>query len=598
VTLDAIIVVGVLVGAVVLFVSERLRSDIVALLALATLLAAGILAPEEGFAGFANPATVTVAAMFVLSAGLERTGAVSVVGGLLERIGRRSPTMALVAMMAGVAFVSAFVNNTAAVAVMLPSVIALSRAIGVSPSKLLIPLSYASLFGGVCTLFGTSTNILVGSLAEDAGQRPFGVFELTPIGLVLLVCGTLYVVLVGTRLLPSRGASNDLAEEFAVWDYVLEIRLMRGDPSVGSPLGSAQLVTDLRLDVLAVERDGEILTLPRSGLVLHEGDVLRVRCDLDMVKRLEARAGVEVGPRRLWRDEALGGDDATLVEAVVAPSSVVEGQTLREIGLRGRFGATALAIRHHDRLVQSRLADTPLRGGDALLVELATSRVPSLRASREFVVVSERGSLAPVVRRAVPAVAVVCGVVAAAASGVVPIAVSAVIGALMLVLLGSLSVEEAYRSLDARVIVLLGGILPLGTALERTGVAALLAHGLVEVVGPLGPVAAMSAIFGVTSILTAVMSNTATAALLVPIALGVASALGVDPRPFLAAVAYGASTSFMTPMSYQTNLMVYGPGSYRFADYLRIGTPLTLMFWLLATLLVPLAWPFAGSVTP
>ncbi len=597
-TLDAIIVVGVLVGAVVLFVSERLRSDIVALLALATLLAAGILAPEEGFAGFANPATVTVAAMFVLSAGLERTGAVSVVGGLLERIGRRSPTMALVAMMAGVAFVSAFVNNTAAVAVMLPSVIALSRAIGVSPSKLLIPLSYASLFGGVCTLFGTSTNILVGSLAEDAGQRPFGVFELTPIGLVLLVCGTLYVVLVGTRLLPSRGASNDLAEEFAVWDYVLEIRLMRGDPSVGSPLGSAQLVTDLRLDVLAVERDGEILTLPRSGLVLHEGDVLRVRCDLDMVKRLEARAGVEVGPRRLWRDEALGGDDATLVEAVVAPSSVVEGQTLREIGLRGRFGATALAIRHHDRLVQSRLADTPLRGGDALLVELATSRVPSLRASREFVVVSERGSLAPVVRRAVPAVAVVCGVVAAAASGVVPIAVSAVIGALMLVLLGSLSVEEAYRSLDARVIVLLGGILPLGTALERTGVAALLAHGLVEVVGPLGPVAAMSAIFGVTSILTAVMSNTATAALLVPIALGVASALGVDPRPFLAAVAYGASTSFMTPMSYQTNLMVYGPGSYRFADYLRIGTPLTLMFWLLATLLVPLAWPFAGSVTP
>jgi len=572
VTLHAVIVVGVLVGALVLFVSERLRSDMVALLALAVLLATGVLAPEEGFAGFANPATVTVAAMFVLSAGLERTGAMSVVGGLLERIGRRSPRLGLAAMMFGVAAVSAFVNNTAAVAVMLPIVVALSRALRVSPSKLLIPLSYASLFGGMCTVFGTSTNILVSSLAGAAGQRPFGVFELAPVGLALLAGGLLYMLVVGVRLLPSRVAPGDLAEEFEVSDYVLEIRLRDTEPSIGSALGSAPLVTELGLDVLAVERDGEVLTLPREGLVLH-------------------RPGVDVGARRRWRDEALEGDDATLIEAVVAPASVLEGRTVREVGLRSRFGATVLAIRHHDRLVESRLADTPLRGGDALLVELASGSVPALRASREFVVVSEHGPLAPVAaRRALPAIVVVAAVVAAAASGIVTIAVSAVVGALLLVLIGCLSLEDAYRSLDPRVIVLLGGILPLGTALERSGVAASLAHALVQVTAPLGPAATVAAVFALTSLLTAVMSNNATAALLVPIALGAAADLGLDPRALLAAVAYGASTSFMTPMSYQTNLMVYGPGAYRFSDYLRVGAPLTLLFWLLASALIPLAW--------
>ncbi len=588
---EALLVIAVLLAAVVLFVTEALRSDLVALVVLGVLLLSGVLTPAEGFAGFANPATITVAAMFVLSAGLERTGAVAVLGARLVSIGHRSPALALAVMMLGTALVSAFINNTAAVAVLLPSVLHLARETRTSPSKLLIPLSYASLFGGVCTLIGTSTTILVSALAEQAGERPIGMFEMAPLGLLFFVIGTAYMLTVGRRLLPDRGAAADLAEEFDISEYVLEVRLGRDAPSVGRRLEDAPLVLEHDIDVLALTRGETSIDLPRPGTVLREGDVLRVRGDLEVLRRLEARRGVELRPRREWHDATLAEGDAALVEAVVAPSSVLEGRTLEEIGFRNRFGGTVLAIRHHDRLVHTGIADTPLEGGDALLVEVSTQRLPALRASREFVVVSEHGPLAPRPRRALRALAVVAGMVASAALGVVPIVVAAVGAAVLLVLLRCLTLEEAYGALEPRVIVLLGGILPLGTALERTGLASLAASALVESAGLLGPVAVIAVLYALTSGLTEVMSNNATAVLMVPLALGVAATLAVDPRPLLLAVAFGASASFMTPVGYQTNTLVYGPGAYRFADYLRVGTPLNLIFWALASLLIPVLWP-------
>jgi di/tricarboxylate transporter len=591
-TPEAYLVVAILAGAVVLFVFDVLRSDLVALIVLAALLGTGIISPSEGFSGFANPATVTVAAMFVLSAGLERTGSVAQVGSLLARVGRHSQRLALLTLMLGVAVVSAFINNTAAVAVLLPTVLMLARETRTSPSKLLIPLSFASLFGGTCTLIGTSTNILVSSLAREHGAEPIGMFELAPFGLILLVAGIIYMMTLGPRLLPDRGVSTDLADEFDLSDYVAEVRLIPGGPSVGRALGEAPLALEHDLDVLAVVRDGETTTLPGPGFVLHEGDFLRVRCELEVLKKLEARRWVEVGPQKQWRDETIGGGDATLVEVVVASSSILEGKTLDQIDFRNRYGGTVLAIRHHDRLVHSHLAETPLKGGDAMLVETPTERLPALKGSREFIVVSERGPLTPPTRKAIRALAIVAGVVALAASGLAPISVAALGGAVALVLLRCLTLEEAYRSLDARTIVLLGGILPLGIALESTGVVDVFAYGLVEVVGPFGPTAVLCALYLLTSALTSVMSNNATAVLLVPIAFGTAAALGVDARPLLMAVAYGASASFMTPVGYQTNTLVYGPGAYRFVDYLRVGTPLNVMFWLLATLLIPVFWPF------
>ncbi len=590
---EAALVVGVIVTAVALFVTDALRADLVALLALAVLLVTGVVPVAEGFAGFASPATITVAAMFVLSAGLERTGAVRVFGTMLARLGRRSPRRALAVLSTGASGVSAFINNTAAVAVLLPAVLELARETRTRPSKLLIPLSYASLFGGVCTLIGSSTNILVSALAEEHGQPAIGMFELAPVGLVLFAVGTAYMLVVGYRLLPERGSPDDLTDGFEMSDYLFELRLQPEATSVGKALADAPLVHDHDVDVIALVRGGEVRELPSPSTVLRAGDLLRVRGDLTTVKALERRQGVELRPRRAWRDATLEfGEHASLAELVVAPGSALAGRTLREIGFRNRFGATVLAIRHHDRLLHSGLADTPLQGGDALLVDAPSDRVAGLGRGRDFVVVSHRGTLGEPARRAGRALVVVAAVVVTAAAGWTPVVVAAVVGAVAMVLLGCLSLEEAYGSLDARVLVLLGAILPVGTALERTGLAGSIAGGLAHVAGGLGPVAALVALYALTSLMTEVMSNNATAVLMVPLALELGASLGVDPRPFLMAVAFAASASFMTPVGYQTNTLVYGPGSYRFADYLRVGTPLNVLFLVVAAVLVPLVWPF------
>jgi di/tricarboxylate transporter len=589
---DTVIVLGLLLLAVILFVSDRLRSDLVAMIILGALLATGIITPEEGFSGFAHPATVAVAAMFVLSAGLERTGAVTRVGELLGHLGRWNRHGALLVMMFSVGAVSAFINNTAAVAILLPPVLTMARHIGTSPSKLLIPLSFASLFGGSCTLIGTSTNILVSSMAERYDQPAIGMFELSPLGLILAVAGLVYMATLGQKLLPDRGRGLDLTEEFGVSSYLTELEIVPGSELVGATIGDSALGREVDVDVLAIVRQGRTMTLPRVNTVLEEGDVLWVRSDLAAMRAFRAAAWVRIRPKKKWADEGLEAGDATIVEAVVAPGSPLIGNSLADSDFRNRYGATVLAIRHHDEIRHSRLATAPLSAGDALLIEAPRSQMGRLRDRREFVVISDMGPLEEEPRRRWVASAIVAGVVVAATTGLAHIAVAAVVGAIALVLTRCLHLDEAYAAIDWQVVFLLGGILPLGLALEKSGGAALLAGLLVDGVGSYGPVAILSALFLVTTLLTAFMSNNATAALLIPIALTTAASLGIDPRPLIITIAFGASAAFMTPVGYQTNLLVYGPGSYRFSDYVRVGVPLTLIYWLLVTLLVPVFWPF------
>jgi di/tricarboxylate transporter len=320
--------------------------------------------------------------------------------------------------------------------------------------------------------------------------------------------------------------------------------------------------------------------------------VLWARSDLADMRQLRAADWIKIRYGRVWGDLGLEAGDATIIEAVVAPGSGLVGKSLEQSDFRNRFGATVLAIRHHDRIRHQRLASTPLSAGDALLIEAPKTQLAHLKRQREFVVVSDVGSLDREPQRRLAAVVIVAGVVVAAAAGVLHISAAAVGGAVLLVLTGCLRLDDAYRAVDWQVVFLLGGILPLGLALEKTGGADLLAGALINGVGDHGPLAVLAALFLVTTLLTAFMSNTATAALLVPIAMTAAATLGVDPRPLLVTVAFGASASFMTPVGYQTNLLVYGPGSYRFSDYVKVGVPLTLIFWLLATLLIPIAWPF------
>lgn len=592
-TLEIVVVFAVLILAVVLFVTEKLRVDLVALLVMALLMASGVISAGEGLAGFSNTATVTVASMFILSAGLFKTGAVSFLGDFVNRIFRRNFYVAMVTVMILVGFLSAFINNTPVIAIFLPILLEVARETRISASKILMPISFASMLGGVCTLIGTSTNILVSSIAEKNNLPAFSMFEFAPLGLIFFVAGTIYMLSVGIRLIPERRGEGDLAETFSLSEYVTEIVILPDSLSVGEKIRNAPLVKDLEINIIEIRRaDGKIIHQPRPDTVLLENDVLRVRCDLEKIRTLQEREGVGFKPQVKWGEENLTAENFRLIEAVVSPNSFVIGHSLQEVGFRERYGANVLAIRHHGRLLREKISDTPLSAGDVLLIEAREDRVKSIKRNKDFIVVSESGATEFRRGKTFFAVLIVAGVVLSASLGVVPIVVSAVIGAILLVLVGCIRLEEAYEAIDWKIIFLLAGILSLGVALEKSGAARIISSTIVSSVGSLGLVALVSAFYLLTSVLTETMSNNATAALLAPIAIATAATLGVNPQPFLMAITFAASASFLTPVGYQTNTMIYGPGQYKFTDFVRVGAPLNIIFWILATIFIPVFWSF------
>lgn len=587
-----LIVLVLMVVAIILFATEKLPVDLVAMVIMATLLVSGVISLSDGVSGFSNPATMTVAAMFVLSAGLNRTGAVNFVGRGMARLCRGHFWASLITIMVSIGVVSAFINNTAAVAIFLPIVLGLARDMKVSPSRLLMPLSFASMFGGVCTLIGTSTNILVNSIAIQHGQPPFRMFEFASLGVVMFVAGGAYMVLVGVRLVPARRSVGDLTESFGMGDYITEIILRPDAASVGKPLRNSPLVEALDVDVLRIFRDGRRLPSVTPDTVIEANDMLRVRCDVTKIRAMQDRVGVELKSRGQWHDADLEVGRDVLVEAVVAPNSPLEGKSLKELQFRSLYGGTALALRHSGRVLHERLGRTPLRAGDVLLIEVKPENLQTLKRNPAFILVSEVDLPDYRKGRILPAVLIIGGVVATAALGIAPILLSALVGAVLMVLCGCLTMEDAYESIQWKIIFLLAGVITLGIALERSGAAALLSAGMIRTVGVWGPAATVSAFYLLTSLLTEIMSNNAAAVLLAPIAIATADSLGVDARPLLMAVTFAASASFMTPVGYQTNTLIYGPGQYKFSDFMRVGAPLNLLFWLLATVLIPRIWGF------
>ena len=590
-TWEIAFVLGLTVCAVVLFVTEKFSTDIVAILVMIVLLVFRVLTPAEGLAGFANTATVTVGAMFVLSAGMFRSGAVNFVGKALGRLARHSSRLMLFVLMVGVGVLSSFLNNTAAVAILIPVVIVVARRAKTSPSKLLMPLSFASMFGGMCTVLGTSTNILASSIAEQAGLGAFSMFEFTKLGIIFFAVGVAYMMTLGRRLVPDHRGQGDLTTSFGLGDYLTDLVLQTESKSVGHSLASAPLVKELNIDVLQILR-GEDTLRPTPETILREGDVLRIQGDLRTINELKGRAGVTFGMSMKWRDEHLHSTDTRLVEAVVGPSSPLTGKSLTESRLRENYGASVLAIRQHGTLRHGQFENITLMPGDALLIDVPNDQIEHLTQQRVFLVVSRAGIPRFDWRNASKAVAIVIAVVVVAATGLLPIVAAAATGALMMVLSGCVSTEEAYGAIEWNVLFLLAGMLSLGAAMEKTGASTMLADGMIDSVGGLGPLALLAAFFGATMLLTEVMSNNATVALLLPIAITTAQAIDVDPRAFMFAVVFAASSSFMTPVGYQTNTMIYGPGQYRFKDFARVGAPLNLIFWALGTLLIPWFWPF------
>ncbi len=591
-TFEIAVVSVVLLLAIVLFVTEKLRVDVVALLVMSVLLVSGIITPSQGLSGFSNSATVTVAAMFILSAGLFRTGAVNFLGTFVNRIFKRGFWIGIILVMIIVGFMSAFINNTPVIAIFLPLLLAAAKETGFSPSKMLMPVSFASMLGGLCTLIGTSTNILISSIATDKGMAPFTMFEFAPLGIIMFAVAVVYLSLIGIRLIPDRRTKGDLSEAFAINEYITEIVILEDSISAGKKIRDAPLVRDIDLSILEIRRGDITIHQPGPETVLLGNDILIVRCDLESIRAMQVQEGVELRPQEKWGDASLTPEDFRLLEVVIDPTSSLIDLSLRESGFRERFGATVLAIRHKGRLIHTKLSNTVITAGDLLLVEIHQERLASFVRSGDFIITSETCKVEFRTGKVAIAIAIVVGVVAAASLNFAPIVVASVIGAVLMVLLGCLTMEESYSAIDWKIIFLLAGILSLGVALDRSGAADLIATNVVSSVGSFGNIAIVSVFYLITVLLTSVMSNNATGALLAPIGIATAVSLGVDPRPFLIAIVFAASASFITPIGYQTNTMIYGPGQYKFIDFIKVGTPLNIILWIIATIMIPIIWPF------
>lgn len=577
----------VLAGAIVLFVTEKLPVDLVAMLVLASVLVLGLVTPREALSGFASEATITVAAMFVLSAGIARSGVLDGLGDMLARI--RWPwlfTLVLVVIAAGA---SGFVNNTAIVAVFLPLVIGAAGTIGVAPSKVLIPLSFASQFGGVCTLVGTSTNLLVHSVAQQQGLPGFTLFEFTQLGLWFVGVGVVYLMLAQRFLVPDLGMP-EAAPGSHPGRFHTELHVPEDSPAIGVA-GSEVLPLDTGdAYLLEIIRAGGRVANPRSTAV-EAGDRLLLRGEWPSIE--QARKALKLTYDPVAKDLVADPDEERLhAEAMVAPGSHLAGKTLSALRFGHSHRVRVHGLRRNGPAIRRQIDKTPLEVGDILLVDATERALAGLRGASGLMLLNEFRRRGLDGRRALLSVGIMVAVVALAASGAMPIVASALVGCIALVALHVLEPEEAYSGIDWRVIVLLAGLLPLGIALQNSGGAAMIADVALDLAGDAHPIVALAAIYLLTALLTEMMSNNASAVLVAPIAIATAELMGVDSKPFLVAVAFAASTSFATPIGYQTNTMVYTAGGYRFTDFVKVGLPLNLLFFAMAVFLIPRYFPF------
>ncbi len=577
----------VLLGAVVLFVTEKLPVDVVALLVLCTLLVVGVVTPGEALSGFSSQATITVAAMFVLSAGLQRSGLIAGLGTQLARI-RWNWLFALI-MMGLAALLSAFVNNTAIVAIFIPMVVAAVVSNGQPPSKFLIPLSFAAQFGGVCTLVGTSTNLLVDSLARQSGLSGFTLFEFAPLGLWFVGVGIVYLMLARRFLLPDLGIP-DVGSDQHHGRFLTELHVPAGSPAIGRRGSDVLPLATGDAHLLEIRRDGALVPLPLAEQV-RAGDALLLRGAWPVLKDVRRTLRLRFDP--VAADLAGNPDEERLhAEVMIAPGSPLAGKSLAQLRFGHAYRVLVHGLQRPGATLRMPPQQVPLQVGDTLLLDAPASALQALRSDPGLVVLGERPQARVDGRRATIALLVMAAVIGAAGLGLMPIVASALLGCVVLVVSGVLKADEAYAAIDWRVIVLLAGVLPLGIALQNSGGADWVAQHALGLLGDNSRVLTLAVIYLLTALMTEVMSNNAAAVLVVPISIAAAEAMGVDAKPFLVAVAFAASTSFATPVGYQTNTMVYAAGGYRFADFPKIGVPLNVLFWIMAIVLIPRYFPF------
>ena len=599
-TPEIAIVLGVITLMFILFVMELFPLDVTALSILAVVLVLGYISPEEAISGFANPAVITIALLFVLSHALQKSGILEYMVIRLNKLTERSRFLGLFVFLISVALASAFVNNTAIVAIFIPLTIRLAQKYNLSPSKLLMPLSYIAIIGGTLTLVGTSTNLLVNSIYINSisSSPPLGMFEFAKFGLVMLVIGMAYLLIAVPFLIPSRTVTSSLTKSYHMGGYLTELKVSAESPLVGRTCKERAVNKNYDITVLDILRDGKLISKNIRDTIIYPEDILFVRGSLENFLRMkEVEKVTMLTDEKLTQDELIH-DDNTLVECLITNQTDLVGKSLMEINFRRRFGSFILAIRREGEILRKKIAHVVLQAFDTLLIYGPIEKIKELSDSGDFIVLGEIEATLQKHKYWWVSVAVIFGAVILAALGIVPILKGALVGAIFLLVIRVVTANEAYQSINWQVIVLIAALIPLGIVIQKSGTAFWIGTVLNDIANAFNPLVRptimLSLVYLVTIILTEMTSNAATAIIMTPIAISAAQQMGLDPRTFVFAVCFAASASFITPIGYQTNLMVYGPGGYKFTDYVRVGLPLAIVLWCMATWLIPILWPFTS----
>ncbi|WP_413162732.1 SLC13 family permease [Capilliphycus salinus ALCB114379] len=590
--MEITLTLSLLVVALIAFIFEWLPVDITAICVTIVLMVLGLVTPEEGIAGFGNSATITVMAMFILSAGITRTGVVQVARDLLTKWGGNNLTQQIVVMGIIVGPISGFINNTAVVAIFLPIIEDWCKRQRISVSKLLMPLSFVTILGGMITLIGTSTNILASGVSKKLGYGEFSIFQFTQLGILTFIIGLIYLAFIAPKLIPNRKGLTDefIGQDYDIKEYFSELIITPRSSLVGQTLNRSEIQRKFDLDVLEILQNGVRFSQPLGDKVLGIGDILVVRSSKDDLLKIREERGLSLLPDVQFKadeiESILTSEEEKIGEVLILSNSRLIGTTLKDLRFRQRYNATVLAIRRGAELLRGRLGRIPLRFGDLLLVQGPKQSFIGLQTTRELLVLEQQNVESLRTDKALIAVLITVGVIGVAAFDLLPILVTALIGVVLMIITGCLKPGEIYGAVRWDVIFLLAGLIPLGTAMDKSGATELLANFIVGLGGNLSGYWILTFFFVATSLLTEILSNNASVVLMIPIAVQVANSLNLNPLAFMFAVTFAASNSFMTPIGYQTNTMVYGPGGYKFLDFMRVGGPLNLLMAIVTPLLI------------